>query len=391
MTDFSSGCGTRTIGLDLGDRFSHFCTLSDSGEILEEGRITTTPAGFRARFEREPPCRVVMEVGTHSPWVSRLLTSLGHAPIVANARRLRLIFENSRKSDRVDAEALARVGRLDPKLLHAVEHRDLPLAQDLATIKGRDVLVRSRTQLVNHVRGIAKANGERIPKSSTTSIARKPFEVLSEPVRQVMQPLMNAIGALTEQIAKLDERIEELGRIRYPETSLLRTIDGVGPLISLTFVLTIGEVERFKKARDVGPYLGLVPARAQSGASDPQRRISKEGDPLLRRYLVQAAQRILGPFGKDCDLRRFGLALAARGGAHAKKRAIVAVARKLSVLMLHLLKSGEVYEALRMSDKDSPSPKIDVTGIPAPATARKERRLKGKTGKAKPAGKKRAA
>ena len=336
-----------TIGMDLGDRMSDYCVLDVAGEVVERGRLATTPASLRRRFGTGSKARIAMEVGTHSPWTSRLLKEVGHEVFVANPRKLRLIYENRRKRDQVDAEALARVARMDTKLLAAVEHREQSTAQDLAVLRARDALVRTRTQLINHVRGAVKPTGARLKKHSSESFAAKAIDEIPEAIRQALSPVLVTIELVSQQIRDLDARVDELGATTYPETKVLRQITGVGPLIALAFILTLQDPQRFAKSRAVGAYLGLVPARSQSGASDPQLRITKEGDMYLRRLLVQAAQYILGPFGPDCDLRRFGLALAERGGKNAKRRAVVAVARKLAVLLHRLWKTGEVYEPLR--------------------------------------------
>jgi transposase len=165
-------------------------------------------------------------------------------------------------------------------------------------------------------------------------------------LQKALGPLVQASAALSEQIAEYNERIEQMAKESYPQTALLKQVQGVGTLIALTFLLTLEDGHRFQKSRDVGCYLGLQPGRRNSGQSEPQMHISKEGDPYLRTLLVQGAQHILGPFGVDCDLRRWGLRLAERGGKSGKKRAIIAVARKLAVLLHHLWMSGEVYEPL---------------------------------------------
>ena len=157
---------------------------------------------------------------------------------------------------------------------------------------------------------------------------------------------MEQITSLTERIRQYDRQLEAVSKERYPETELLRQVEGVGPLTGLTFVLTLGDPSRFEESRSVGAYLGLVPARDQSGDSDPQKRISKEGDEMLRRLLVSCAHYILGPFGSDSDLRRHGEKIACRGGKNAKKRAVVAVARKLAVLLHRLWVTAETYEPL---------------------------------------------
>jgi len=340
-----------TIGLDLGDRTSHYCVLDGNGVVVEEGRVSTTAESLRRRFGTGVKARIAMEVGTHSPWVSRLLKELGHEVLVANARKLRMIYDNRRKQDKVDAETLARVARMDPKLLASIEHRPQQFAQGMAILRSRDILVRTRTQLINHVRGAVKSTGARVKKCSSKVFAKRALDEVPEGVRQALSPILVTIELLTEQIRDLDSKIEELSERTYPETAILRQVGGVGPLIALAFVLTLQDPARFAKSRAVGAYLGLVPARSQSGGADPQLRITKEGDRYLRRLMVQGAHYILGAHGLDCDLRRFGLALAERGGRNAKKRAVVAVARKLAVLLHRLWRTGEVYQPLRQEIK----------------------------------------
>ena len=159
---------------------------------------------------------------------------------------------------------------------------------------------------------------------------------------------------MTDKIQTLDQQIEQIARTEYPETDLLRQVSGVGPLIALTFVLTVEDRERFQKSRDVGCYVGLRPRQSNSGENEPQLRITKEGDAYLRKLLVQGAHQIMGRRGPDTDLKRWGLKLSARGGKNAKKRALVAVARKLAILLHRLWVTGEVYEPLRNSQVESP-------------------------------------
>lgn len=348
----SGGAGTArslTIGLDLGDRMSQVCVLDSMGEIVEETRVATTKSGLTRVFdvERLGKCRMAMEVGTHSPWVSRLLREMGHEVLVANSRKLRFIYQNRGKTDRVDAESLARVARMDPALLSPVKHRDEEVAQDLAVLRARDLLVRTRVKLIGHARGAVKSAGHRLKASSTKSFTAETESMLPEELRETLGAVYTAIDALSEQIRALNQRVREMATKKYPETGLLRQVAGVGYILSLAYVLTLETPDRFEKSRMVGPYLGMVPARRQSGDSDPQLRITKEGDGFMRCLLVQGAQYILGPFGPDCDLRRFGLALEGRGGKYARKRAVIAVARKLAVLLHKLWRSGEVYEANR--------------------------------------------
>jgi transposase len=348
----STGRTTKvTIGLDLGDRFSCFCILDAKGSIVEEDRVATTPAGLRRRFRSRRSALIVIEAGSQSPWVSRLLAELGHEVLVANPSRLRLIYENRSKSDRVDARFLARLARADRKLLSPIQHRSEQAQQDQALLRSRDALVRTRTTLINHVRGIVKGFGIRIPKVNTIGFHKRATPELLGGLHETLTPALETIGAITVQIKALDKRLEDISQLVYPETQLLRQVPGVGPLVALAFVLSIEDPDRFAKSRTVGPFLGLVPRRDQSGDSDPERRITKQGDGYVRRLLVQAAHYILGPFGPDSDLRRYGSRIAAHGGKNAKKRAVVAVARKLAVLLHRLWKTAELYEPLRTAAK----------------------------------------
>src|SRR5215211_7861725 len=336
-----------TAGLDLGDRYSYLCLIdTQSGEVVEEGRLRTTPEALKRRFVSEPSLHIAMETGTNSPWVSRLLEECGHEVLVANARKLRLIYANKRKTDEIDAENLARLARLDPKLLYPVRHRGEECQAHMASIRSRQALIACRTQLVNHVRGAVKSFGARLPKCPARSFHKRAQEHIPEALRPALEPVLEQIASLTERIRDYDRRLVAISEEHYPETALLRQVEGIGPLTALTFVLTLEDPYRFEKSRSVGAYLGLVPATDRSGDSDPQKRISKEGDQMLRKLLVSSAHYILGPFGSDSDLRRHGEKIASRGGKNSKKRAAVAVARKLSVLLHRLWVTGEIYDPL---------------------------------------------
>lgn len=340
-----------TIGLDLGDRSSWYCVADEAGQIQLEQRVSTTARALHEVFGRMPRSRIALEIGTHSPWISRLLSELGHEVIVANARKVRLIGESRKKDDRLDAQTLARLARIDPELLYPVKHRSAKAQADLTLIRARAGLVRARTGLVNTARGLAKSYGERLRSCNVRNLNPEKAESLSPELQAALEPLLNAIESLSERIVEYNERLENLAQQSYPQVALLKQIKGVGTLIALTFLLTLEDPHRFGKSRDVGCYLGLQPGRRNSGQSEPQMHISKEGDPYLRTLLVQGAQHILGPFGVDCDLRRWGLKLAERGGRNGKKRAIVATARKLAVLLHHLWVSGEAYEPLHNSSR----------------------------------------
>jgi transposase len=335
-----------TIGLDLGDRNSWYCVVDESGHIQVEQRVHTTAKALSEVFSAMPGSRIALETGTHSPWISRLLRELGHEVIVANARKVRLIGESRKKDDRLDAQTLARLARIDPKLLCPVKHRRAQAQADLMMIRARAGLVRVRTGLVNTARGLAKSYGERLRGCNVRNMNPEKAEGWSAELQAALDPLLAAIESVSEGIAEYNQRIEKLAQESYPQVAVLKQVKGVGTLIALTFLLTLEDRHRFSKSRDVGGYLGLQPGRRNSGQGEPQLHISKEGDPYLRTLLVQGAQHILGPFGVDCDLRRWGLKLAERGGRNGKKRAIVATARKLAVLLHHLWVSGEVYEPL---------------------------------------------
>src|SRR5712691_7272002 len=340
-----------TIGLDLGDRWSFYCVLDEAGQIILEQKLPTTPEAMKQTFESIPRSLIALETGTHSPWVSRLLRELGHEVLVAHAQKVQLISKSHRKDDRHDAWTLARLARIDPALLGPVRHRSVQAQLHLTVIRARAELVSARTALVNAARGLVKSYGERLPKCGTYQVSRELAAELSAELREVLEPLLNEIESLNERIKEYDARMEKIARESYPQVALLKQVKGVGTQIALTYVLTIDDPQRFPKSREVGCFLGLCPGRRDSGESQPQMNISKEGDRYLRTMLVQGGHYILGPFGADSDLRRWGLRLAERGGKNAKKRAVVAVARKLAVLLHRLWVTGEVYEPLRNSHK----------------------------------------
>ena len=340
-----------TIGLDVGDRTTWLCALDSSGEVVLQDRFRTGEPGLRRTLGKLPRSCVALEVGRHSPWMSRALTTMGHEVIVANPRRVRLITSTERKNDRLDAEKLARLARVDPSLLHPIQHRRADTSAALATIRSREQVVRARTRLINSVRAQVVAVGGSLPAGKITTFHTQ-LELIPEQLRDALAPMLRMVGACTEEINAYDRVLEDMAREVYPETEVLQQIWGVGFLTALTFVLVIEVPERFKKSRDVGAYLGLVPRQDQSGAVDKQLSITKTGDRLMRKLLVQCAHRVLCEKGPDTDLKRWGLKLAARGGASAKKRALVGVARKLAVLLHRLWVSGEIYEPLRHAERE---------------------------------------
>jgi transposase len=330
------------MGLDVGDRESEFCAVDEAGRALERKRVRTTPAAIGEHFAARRRGRVALEAGTHSPWLAPLLGRLGFEVIVANPRRLRVISENGSKSDRTDAELLARLARVDPTLLAPITPKAEELRPVQAILRARDALVRSRTMLVNEVRAAAKAAGARVPQCSTEAFARVAGEALERPLRAMLAGVLAAISSLTENIRAYDRKVERLCETRFPAARLLQTIPGVGPLTALAYIVAVGDPARFRKSRTVGSYFGLRPRRDESGESAPELRITKQGDGFVRRLLVQASQCLLAR-GRDCAIKRWGAALASRGKKNAKKRAIIAVARKLAVVMHSLWVSGETF------------------------------------------------
>jgi transposase len=343
-----------TVGLDLGDRTSRYCILDEAGEKASEDKLPTTKAGLDLVFGKMPPCRIALEVGTHSPWVSRHLAAMGHEVIVANAHKVKLITQSVKKNDRMDAEQLARLARVDPKLLSPIQHRGPEAQGDLAVIRARAALVDARTELINSARGLAKPMGERLKKCDADMVKESLADGMGEAVQAVIGPMLKSVEAISKEIGEYDQKIEGIAK-RYPEMKVLTQVHGVGTLIALTYILTIEDAQRFEHSRDVGPYLGLTRKQRDSGGSEPELGITKAGDQLLRRLLVQGAHCILRQGAPDSDLKAWGMARLQNGGKNgknqkgsknAKKKTIVAIARKLAVLLHRLWVTGEVYDPL---------------------------------------------
>jgi transposase len=341
-----------TVGLDLGDRTSRYCILDEAGEKAMEDKLPTTKPGLTAVFGKMPACRIALEVGTHSPWVSRHLAAMGHEVIVANAHKVKLITQSVKKNDRIDAEQLARLARVDPKLLSPIQHRGPEAQADLAVIRARAALVDARTELINSARGLAKPMGERLKKCDADYVKESLADGMGEAVQAVIGPMLKCVEDISKQIGEYDQKIEGIAK-RYPEMKLLTQVHGVGTLIALTYILTIEDAQRFEHSRDVGPYLGLTRKQRESGDSEPELGITKAGDQLLRRLLVQGAHCILRQGAPDSDLKAWGMARLQNGGNNgknkkgskkAKKKTIVAIARKLAVLLHRLWVTGEVYD-----------------------------------------------
>ena len=330
-----------TIGVDLGDKISKYAILNEEGVAVEEGSFRNNVESIAKHFGERGKARVALEVGTQSAWIAREFAKLGHEVIVANARELKWITSSDTKNDRNDAVKLARLARADRNLLAAVEHRTAEQQAELAVIRARDALVKSRSLLVNTARSLAKGFGLRLPASITHTFGARALAGLAENLRTAMSGLLEEIDAVGVKIRDYDQRIAEVAA-KHPEVERLASVPGVGTLTAAAFVLTLGRRERFAHSRDVGSFLGLRPRQKQSGERDPQLGISKSGDTYLRKLLVQCAHHILGHWGKDSSLRQWGLSKS--DGASGKKRAVVAVARKLAVLLHRMWTTGEVFK-----------------------------------------------
>ena len=281
-----------TIGMDLGDKKHTLFILDQEGQPCFQGSIPNTKEDLVMFFAPYSGATVAIEAGTHSSWISRLLEELGCRVLVGNPRKLRVIWDSDGKDDYRDAEMLARIARFDPHLLFPIKHRGVRAQVDLVVLQARDMLVKTRTSLINHVRGSVKVFGERLRSCSAESFHRKVEGDLPEMLKPTLLPMLEMIGQLSERIKSYDKIIEELCRTGYPETELLTGVKGVGALTALAFILVLEDPSRFDKSRQVGSFLGLTPRRDQSGEIDKQLRITKAGNPYLRRLLVGAAQYI---------------------------------------------------------------------------------------------------
>lgn len=339
------------VGIDLGDKQCEVCVMDEQREVKERVRLPMKAADLQKYFSKIGRSRVAIEAGGQSRWVAEVLERCGHQVFVSNTRNVPYIHQSDGKNDPGDAYKLAELVSFKPRLLHPIQHRSQGAQADLSWIRGREVLVAARTQLVNAVRGMCKGFGSRLAKCSTEAFTRKQAEQVPAAIRGAVAPLLETIDHLNEQIEYYDRMEEHIARERYEKSKLLEQVDGVGVHTALSFMLTIGDAERFEKSRMVGCYLGMRPRQKDSGESKPQLGITKAGNGYMRKTLVNCAHHILGPKGKDSDLRRYGLRICQRGGKNAKKRAVVAVARKLAVLLHRLWVSGEVYEPLRNSKK----------------------------------------
>ena len=341
------------VGIDLGDKVSHYAVLGKGKEFLDEGKLPTTKAGFRRQFGHWKPARIALEAGTHSRWVAPLLSGMGHEVIVANPRQLKALTQSTRKNDAEDARKLALYARADVGILQPVQQRSQEAQRELLKLQTREAVVRVRAHLTSTVRGLVKGFGNRVRPCSTQGFVEVARESLPESLRTILQPVLDVIELATELIRQADQQVERMVK-EHPVAWRLDQVPGVGPVTAMAYVLTLEDPGRFRQSRKVGSYFGLTPWSHQSGESDPQRGITKAGNELVRRLLVQCAHRLLGPKGVDCAIRRWGLHLAGDGkNKKLKKRAVVAVARKLAVLLHVLWVSGKPFEAFPNGSREA--------------------------------------
>lgn len=342
-----------TIGFDISDKTLSYCELNALGEVVEEGELKLTRPVLRKYLSVQAKgARIAMETGLQTAWIREEVEAAGHVAVVGNAREMKAVTGRAHRNDERDAEQIARLARVDPKLMNPVELRRTAEQADLFVIRARAVLVEARTMLTNFARAITKAMGHRLPSGASHCFSARVREAVPPVLEPALTPLLTVLETMSAQIEAYDEQIEQLAEKRYPQTSWLKQVPGIGTLTALTYVLTVGDPARFAHSRDAGAFLGLVPRRRQSGEQDPHLGITKCGDRYLRKLMTQCAHVVMGRYGKDCSLRRWALAHA-KASRSAKKRTVVAVARKLTVLLHRLWSKQEVYRAFPADLQDA--------------------------------------
>lgn len=342
----SAGDGRRTAtvtGLDVSEKHIQICEI-DVDDVVSEGRIATSDKKLREYFEGRAARRIVIEMSSHTRWITELLRSFGHEVLVVDPRRMKLVSGTLYKDDTLDAQTLAMLARDAPRLLKTVPLRDIEHQRLLTMVRARATAVEGRTRIINAIRGMLKPYGYRVPRSSHSVLATYLWSEVEAPILRLIEPLMVLLETFDGQIARYDQEAERILPQLPPNARQLREIPGVGPLTVLYFVAIIGDPNRFAKSRDVGPYLGLCRRRDDSGEYQSELGITKAGDRYMRALLANCVSHIMGPFGKDSDLRDWGLKKLGGATRVEKKKMKVALARKLAVLLLTLWKSGKPYD-----------------------------------------------
>ena len=334
-----------TIGMDLGNSKHTVCAIDVAGEVLWRNEVANTPEALKPFFEENAGATVAMETGLCCRWVSALAKSCGCDALVGNARKLAAIWQSKQKNDENDALLIAELARASRRLFHPVELRDDERHEMVQLIELREVAVSQRTQAVNSVRGLCKAHGVFIPKCDASCFHKVAADAIPDGMAWKFKPMLRHLKEVAATIKRYDAMLEEYAQKHFKEeVELLRTVPGVGPITSCAFVALIADPGRFGSARDAGAYFGLTPGQDKSGDKDAPKHITKTGSALMRHLLVTAANHILRASSPDTALKRHGERICARGGKVARRKAKTAVARKLAVVMLAMLKSGKAYD-----------------------------------------------
>ncbi len=334
-----------TIGMDLGNRKHTVCAIDGAGEVLWRKKVTNTPEALKPFFEENAGATVAMETGLCCRWISALAKRCGCEVLVGNARKLAPIWQSMQKSDENDAFMIAKLARFDRGLFHPVSLRDDERHEMVQILELREVAVSQRTQAVNSVRGLCKAMGVFIPDCDATRFHKVAKDAIPRDLAWKFMPMLRQLKETAETIRRYDAMLKRYASDHFgEEVALASTIPGIGPVTSCAFVALVGDAKRFGKARDAGVYFGLTPARDQSGDRDAPKRVTKAGSKMMRRLLVTAANYVMRTSSPDTAIKRHGMRICARGGKIAKRKAKVAIARKLAVVMLAMLKSGKPYE-----------------------------------------------
>jgi transposase len=330
-------------GLDVSDKSTHVCVVDGGGRVVWSGSCATCPETIARTLARRAPglARAVLETGALSSFLYRGLAERGVAVTCVCARHAHgVLSARVNKSDAHDAEGLAQMARTG--WYKAVRIREEGTHLDRASLKIREQLTASHRALANQLRGLLKLFGLRLGQVTTPGKRRERLQALfaqKPELREVMAPLLESLEALEVRIATLSRRLAARAAAD-PVTARLMSVPGVGPITALVYKTSIEDPDRFDHSRSAGAFAGLAPRRSQSGERDVTGHISRAGDPMLRSALYEAANSLLARVKRDCPLRTWGLALARTRGA---KRARVAVARKLAILLHRLWASNTEF------------------------------------------------
>jgi transposase len=336
----------QSIGIDVHKVHSQVCILDEEGAVLEEVRIQTDRERFGAVLGSRPRARILIEAGTESEWVARCLEALGHEVIVADPNFAAMYATRSRqtKTDRRDARALADACRLGVyRPVHRVSQEQ---RERRAQLKVRRGLVETRTRAVSVVRSLLRQEGHRARGGAARLLVDRLEELnLPETLKKTLEPLLELLQLVNQQIAACDGAVAELVK-GDPAVQRLCTVPGVGPVVSATFVAVLDTPDRFSKPHQVEAYIGLIPREYSSGEQTRRGRLTKAGSSELRSLLVQSAWSIWQwKKAETKPLWRWAEKIAQRRG---KFRAIVALARKLAGILFAIWRDGTTYDLSRL-------------------------------------------